>query len=81
MALVKLIDKTQATAAPASRPSLLSVKQAAAFLGVSKGWLDKSRLTGDGLRYAKIGRRVLYDPRDLEAFLSARKRAHTSEAT
>jgi len=37
----------------------LSVQEAARYYNVSKGWLDKRRVTGDGPRYMKIGRRVL----------------------
>jgi predicted DNA-binding transcriptional regulator AlpA len=78
MTFVRL-DQTQPIAPLVSRASLLSVKQAAKFLGLSKSWLDKARLTGSGPYYVKLGRRVLYDPGDIQAFLSARKHAHTSE--
>jgi predicted DNA-binding transcriptional regulator AlpA len=63
-----------------SRPQpLLSVEDAAAFLGrISKSWLDKSRLHGGGPRYVKIGRRVMYDLIDLQAWLASRKQDHTS---
>jgi predicted DNA-binding transcriptional regulator AlpA len=57
----------------------LSVPHAAAHLGVSKSWLDKKRLYGDGPRYIKLGRRVLYDLADLEAYSARMKRLHTSE--
>jgi predicted DNA-binding transcriptional regulator AlpA len=66
-----------------SRPQpLLSVEDAAAFLGrISKSWLDKSRLNGRGPRYVKIGRRVMYDLADLQAWLTGRKQNHTSKIT
>jgi predicted DNA-binding transcriptional regulator AlpA len=57
----------------------LSVREAAAYLNVSKSWLDKSRLDGTGPRYIKIGRRVCYDLADLELFAVSQKRQHTSE--
>lgn len=66
-----------------SRPQpLLAVEDAAAFLGgISKSWLDKSRLNGRGPRYVKIGRRVMYDLIDLRAWLAGRKQNHTSKIT
>jgi hypothetical protein len=57
----------------------LSVREAAAYLNVSKSWLDKRRLDGLGARYIKIGRRVCYDLADLELFVASLKRRHTSE--
>jgi predicted DNA-binding transcriptional regulator AlpA len=59
---------------------LLPVEDAAAFLGgISKSWLDKSRLNGRGPRYVKIGRRVMYDLIDLQAWLAGQKQDHTSD--
>jgi hypothetical protein len=57
----------------------LSVQEAARYYNVSKGWLDKRRVTGDGPRYMKIGRRVLYDVRDLEEWALSKRRQNTSE--
>jgi hypothetical protein len=56
----------------------LSVRDAAAHLNVSKSWLDKRRLDGNGPRYLKMGRRVAYDVADLELFAASMKRQHTS---
>jgi predicted DNA-binding transcriptional regulator AlpA len=58
----------------------LSVREAATHLNVSKSWLDKRRLDGNGPRYLKMGRRVAYDVADLELFAASMKRNHTSEA-
>jgi hypothetical protein len=58
----------------------LSVHEAAAHLGVSKSFLDKSRLDGSGPPYLKFGRRVVYDVADLELFAAGSKRRHTSES-
>ena len=44
-------------------------KQAAEFLGVSLSWLDKARISGLGPDFMTMGGRVLYDSRDLEAFI------------
>ncbi|GAB6038047.1 hypothetical protein JCM15519_26060 [Fundidesulfovibrio butyratiphilus] len=51
----------------------LNTKDAAAFLGLSAGTLEVWRSQGKGPKYAKLGRRVLYDPADLESFRNARK--------
>lgn len=60
--------------------ALLDTNLAARFLGVSASFLNKSRVTGDGPQFCKIGRRVLYDRRDLELWLDARRFGSTSEA-
>jgi predicted DNA-binding transcriptional regulator AlpA len=57
----------------------LKVQEAARFLGLSVSTLNKLRLSGNGPPYMKLGRRVLYDLRDLEAWAAERKRNHTSE--
>jgi hypothetical protein len=49
----------------------LNKHEAAAFLNLSAGTLEVC--TGRGPRYAKLGKRVVYDITDLEAFVSARK--------
>ena len=56
----------------------VATDEAAQALGVSTSWLTKLRLTGDGPKYIKIGRRVVYDPADIEAWAAARKRLSTS---
>jgi predicted DNA-binding transcriptional regulator AlpA len=58
----------------------LSVQEAAHFLGLSVSTLNKLRLTGAGPPYMKLGRRVLYDLRDLEEWAASRKRNHTSDS-
>lgn len=57
----------------------LNVSEAAQFLGLSVSTLNKMRLTGTGPPYMKLGRRVLYDLPDLQAWAAERKRNHTSE--
>jgi excisionase family DNA binding protein len=59
---------------------LLSVREAAEYLGVSKSWLDKQRLVGGFVPYVKMGRRVAYDPADLDAAMEKAKRGSTSES-
>ena len=58
----------------------LNVQEAARFLGLSVSTLNKLRLSGNGPSYMKLGRRVLYDVHDLEAWAAGRKRNHTSES-
>jgi hypothetical protein len=58
---------------------LLNELATAALLGVSPRSLRKWRCVGKGPRFRKLGRRVLYDLRDLEAFIDAGARQSTSE--
>ena len=60
-------------------PKLLSVSEAASQLGVSKSWLNQSRLSGRGPIFTKIGTRCLYDPEDLSAWLASQRRSSTSQ--
>jgi hypothetical protein len=47
---------------------------------MSESWLSKSRMTGmNAPRHIKIGRRVIYDIDDLDAWLAAHRRMSTSE--
>lgn len=44
---------------------LIKPIEAAHFLGLSRSWLAKLRLTGDGPQYVKVGRQVRYRRTDL----------------
>lgn len=57
----------------------LSTQEAAQYVGLSRSYLEKKRLTGGGPRYAKLGTRVVYDVNDLDAWVNARMRSHTAE--
>jgi hypothetical protein len=58
----------------------LSTRDAARFLCVSASMLAKLRInSGDGPVFSKLGRRVVYDLVDLEAWSASRKQRHTSE--
>ena len=61
-------------------PRYLDTRQAAAYVGLSVKTLEKLRVTGRGPRYAKAGRRVIYDRRDLDKWVAARKRGFTGES-
>lgn len=54
--------------------------EAATYCGVSRSFLAKRRLYGDGPKYIKVGRRkVVYRREDLDAWLAERVRCSTSE--
>jgi len=59
---------------------LLTDSEAAAYLRVSRSFLAKKRCTGGGPRFCKIGRRVLYDIADLDAYAEQAKRRSTSDS-
>ena len=52
---------------------------AANYLGLSSSTLAKMRLRGDGPIFLKLNRAVAYDVRDLDAWLSIRRRTSTSD--
>ena len=52
---------------------------AARYLGLSPSTLNKLRLTGLGPKFIKLGRRVVYDPADLDAWLDSNRRTSTSD--
>lgn len=59
---------------------LLRTDEAAELLGLSKATLCKLRHTGrGGPKYLKLGRRVVYDQRDLREWLEANRRSNTSQ--
>jgi hypothetical protein len=63
-----------------SRRQRLRTRPAAAYLSVSPSFLEKARVAGDGPRYAKHGRLVVYTLTDLDAWSDARRRKSTSQS-
>jgi predicted DNA-binding transcriptional regulator AlpA len=59
---------------------LLHPKEVAKLLNVSLSWLAKSRLSGTGPRFVKIGRAVRYPESAVREFIKAHMRSSTSEA-
>ena len=57
----------------------LNTAEAAQFVGLSSSTLAKLRVFGGGPNFYKLARRVVYDTRDLEAFLQSRSRTSTSD--
>ena len=60
---------------------MLSAPEAAAYCGSSASTFAKLRLYGGGPHYVKLGRRVVYNPADLDQWLASHRRRSTSEAT
>jgi hypothetical protein len=59
--------------------SRLSVKEAADYVPCHKSTLDKLRSIGGGPKFIKLGKRVLYDTRDLDLWLEDQKRDSTAD--
>ena len=62
------------------RDPLLTPREAAAFLALSRIWLSMLRLTGHGPPYIRLGRQVRYRLGHLQAHLNAQMRSSGSEA-
>jgi len=60
---------------------LMSAPQLAEWLNVSLSWVNKSHIYGTGPPAIRVGRRRLYDPLDVDNWLSTRKQGHASEQT
>tara|TARA_A100001391_G_scaffold12331_3_gene7262 strand:+ start:7297 stop:7500 length:204 start_codon:yes stop_codon:yes gene_type:complete len=52
----------------------IRTQAAADYLGLSKSLLDKLRCYGGGPAYTKLGRAVIYNTADLDAWLATHKR-------
>jgi hypothetical protein len=57
----------------------LDVAAAAKYCGVSIPYLNKLRVSSQGPVFIKLGRRVVYDSGDLDAWLAAGRRRSTSD--
>ncbi len=58
---------------------LFIAEDAATYLGLAVQTLAKLRWSGDSPPYCKVGRRVLYDREEMDAWISERKRRSTSD--
>jgi len=65
--------------ARAERQPFLNNEEAARFLNLSPRTLEKHRVIGDGPRFRKLGRRIVYAVGDLEAWADARACESTSD--
>ena len=52
----------------------MNTAEAAAYISKSASWLNKTRMTGSGPVYLKIGGAVRYLKVDLDAWLSGKRR-------
>src|SRR4051794_8665787 len=57
----------------------LRTPAAADYLGYSEATLEKKRLTGGGPPFIRLGRTIVYDTRDLDSWLAARRAISTSD--
>ena len=64
---------------PIQLEQLLTVQQAAQYLGLAVSTLNKWRCLGEGPVFLKMGRAVRYKAEDLEAYLLQTKCRSTSE--
>lgn len=55
----------------------MRVREAAAYIGLSKSMLDKLRMDDGGPVYSKLGRTVVYRRSDLEAWAGGRSKSST----
>lgn len=60
-------------------PPLLTLDQAAAYLGVTTRWMRRA-VEQRTVPYVKVGRWVRFDQADLEAYLAAQRVEAVSEA-
>lgn len=58
---------------------MLRTHEAATYTGLAKSTLEKLRVRGGGCPYIRVGRVVIYDPADLDAWLAAHRRTSTSD--
>tara|TARA_R100000501_G_scaffold15113_3_gene27462 strand:+ start:5756 stop:5932 length:177 start_codon:yes stop_codon:yes gene_type:complete len=57
----------------------MTTNQAAIQIGMSKSFLDKSRVTGAGPSYYKVGNRVRYSEDELVRWMREKLKVSTSE--
>jgi hypothetical protein len=56
---------------PAFTPLVCTVEEASRLVGYSTHWLNKARMTGEGPRFIKRPRKILYEVTELRRWLSA----------
>lgn len=64
---------------PQTHRRYFRTREAADYIGMAKSTMEKWRLTGDGPRFSKCLRAVLYDVQDLDEWLRERRRTSTSD--
>ncbi len=61
-------------------PEVMNTVQAAAYLGISRQYLEIARHKGNGPQYVKLARLVRYRKTDLETWLAKHLCQNTSQA-
>lgn len=62
-----------------NRTDRVPTKEAARYLGMAQSTLEKWRVYGNGPPFLKIGNRITYQIRDLEAWLDAHRYTSTKQ--
>lgn len=57
----------------------MRTREAATYTGLAESTLEKLRVHGGGCPYMRVGRVVVYDPDDLDAWLASHRRSSTSD--
>lgn len=58
---------------PPAASAKLAPRDAAKRIGVSEGFLNKLRMTGEGPAFLKLGRKVLYEVAAVDAWLATKR--------
>lgn len=74
-------EQTVPTSPSHGQQGLLDTLEAAAHCRSSASKFNKLRMTGGGPVYIRIGRKILYDVADLNAWMRSRKFTSTAEYT
>lgn len=68
---------TEAPPAPRRMPPrLITTEDVAAWLGFTTDEIKRMRSRGRGPAYVKLGTKVRYDPRDVQAFIDSNRKTH-----
>lgn len=60
--------------------NILDINAVADQLGVRPSCLARWRVAGEGPRFAKLGKRVVYRQKDIDVWIESKVRSSTSEA-
>ena len=66
--------KQESVPTPAVQPRMLTVKEAASYLGATV-WFIRELVWGRKVRSLKFGKRIVFDRADLDAFVEQQKLA------
>lgn len=62
-----------------SNEEYLREKRSGKYIGMSYGWMRKSRREGTGPAFARLGRAIVYRKKDLDAFIEDRLQSTEGE--